>query len=315
MAESSHTSKTWFPVLVVFNLVMMCVVYFFNAAQPSVIPGIFKNTVGNQSRKYELLITPSGWTFSIWGFIYAWQAAWILYSLVNLCRKTPSGPAYCSPGVLTPVYFLFFILANCCNIAWLFLFDRDVIPGAFVALLMITVFLAAALVTSYRTLDMASPKLAEQGRTVDIWLVRGLVHNGLGIYATWCSIATLLNLAMVITYESDPKISNVDACTVSLVCLGVIQLVYGTTDMLKLDRYSRYTITPYIVVVVALIGSITKNWQDGARLSIMTAVLLGIGSAFLLLKIVMTVYRHQTRTPYTKHHQDTLDGYKGGQAA
>ena len=83
----------------------------------------------------------------------------------------------------------------------MFLFDRDVIEGAFVALLGIAVLLIVCLCISYRALDAASPRLVEQRRVVDIWLVRGFVHNGLGIYATWTSIATLLNLAMVIRYR------------------------------------------------------------------------------------------------------------------
>jgi hypothetical protein len=46
---------------------------------------------GDQSDKYYLEVTPAGWTFSIWGFIYAWQAAWVLYSIINIFRKTPEG--------------------------------------------------------------------------------------------------------------------------------------------------------------------------------------------------------------------------------
>nr|KAG5693439.1 hypothetical protein BaRGS_022326 [Batillaria attramentaria] len=270
--------------------------------------GLFKNTVSDQSDKYYLEITPAGWTFSIWGFIYVWQALWCLYSLILLCRRTDSGPAYLCPVVLSPALFVFYMLANACNIAWLFLFDRDVIEGAFVSLLLIAVFLIVTMAVSYRTLDAASPALVDQKRTVDIWLVRVLVHNGLGIYATWTSIASLLNMAMVIRYRSDPVISNTDACSVALGVLTAEILVFVATDLILLDRYSRYTITPYIVVVVALVGSMAKNWDAGARNSIFTAVLLGIGSAGLVLKLVMMIYRHVTRSKYTAHHAVTLDG-------
>ncbi|KAK7092917.1 uncharacterized protein [Littorina saxatilis] len=308
--------KGWFMALVIVSLLIQLLVYFFNAAQPDFIKGIFKNTVGNQSDKYALEITPSGWTFSIWGFIYAWQAVWVFYSLVNLCRRTHEGPVYLCPAILPPALFVTFILANICNITWLFVFDNDIIEAAFVSLGGIAVFLILGLVVSYRALDAASPKLVEQKRTVDIWLVRGFVHNGLGIYATWCCIATLLNLAMVIRYRSDPVISTEDACTVALAVLSAEIVVFAITDLFVLDRYTRYTLTPYIVVVVALIGSIDKNWEDGARNSIFTAVLLGMGAAALVLKIVMLLYRHCTRTPYTSHFAPTLDGYnKGGQLA
>jgi hypothetical protein len=60
----------------------------------------------------------------------------------------------------------------------------------------------------FRSLDKAAPELVAQGRSKDIWWTRALVHNGLGIYATWTSIATLLNLAMVISYSSGSNVSG-----------------------------------------------------------------------------------------------------------
>lgn len=82
----------------------------------------------------------------------------------------------------------------------LFLFDRDIIEAALAALFIIPLTLCGCLWISYRSLDAAAPNLASQGRRIDVWLVRAFVHNGLGIYATWTAIATLLNLAIVIRY-------------------------------------------------------------------------------------------------------------------
>ena len=115
--------------------------------------------------------------------------------------------------------------------------------------------------------------------------------------------------------RSDPVIGDETAGTVALSVLALEILVFISTDLLLLDRYSRYTLTPYIVVVVALTGSIAKNWEDGATNSILTAVLLGVGAAGLVLKVVMLIYRHATRKPYTMHMAPTLNNYKGGQLA
>ncbi|KAL8608055.1 hypothetical protein ACOMHN_023871 [Nucella lapillus] len=306
----------------VANLIVLLTVYFFNAAQPSIIPGIFKNTVGNQSDKYYLQITPAGWTFSIWGVIYTWQALWVIYSLVLLCRRSRSvkgsvtaSPAYLSPVLLPPAMFVLYMCGNACNIAWLFLFDRGVIEAAFVSLLGIEVFLIIALAVSYRALDAALAGLVEQRRTLDIWLVRAFVHNGLGIYATWTSIATLLNLAMVVRYRSDPVIGDQTAGTVALAVLSVEILIFFATDLLLLDRYTRYTFTPYFVVVIALIGSIAKNWDSDEVNSIFTAVLMGVGAGGLVVKVVMSVYRHFRRSPYPVTLSPTIGDYKGGQLA
>ncbi|KAK7468158.1 hypothetical protein BaRGS_00036622 [Batillaria attramentaria] len=318
MEQKQQGHKGWFIGLFVLNFFVLLCLYFTAIAQPEFIEGIYKHSMENQSAKYYIQITPSGWTFSIWGFIYVWQALWAIYSLVLLCRKTPDGPAYLCPVTLTPAMFVCFMLANACSIAWSFFFDRDHIEAAFVAILGIPIFLVLAIALSYRALDAASPTLVAQGRSRDIWLVRGLVHNALAMYGTWTAIASLLNLAIVIHYRSDPVISNEDACTVALAVLSVEILVFYATDLLLLDRYSRYTITPYIVVVVAFIGSIDKNWVDGARNSIFSAVLLAVGGVGLLVKLILTVYRHVTR-PRTQIQNDVIisqdrvrrPGYRG----
>lgn len=283
--------------------------YVFNglsAAGPS--SGLFKSTIGNQSRKYYNEITPAGWTFSIWGVIYAWQALWVLYSIVNLFRTSSLGPVYTSPPVLSPALFLFYILANCCTTAWLFLFDRDEIQAAFAALFFNAAFLICGLGASYKVLDKVSYELVSQNRRFDIWLVKGFVHNGLGIYATWTSIATLLNLALIITYSDGSDVQQSTASTIALGVLTVEILVFVLTDLIWLDRYSRYTFTPYLTVVVALIGSIDKNWESGATNSIFTAVLLALGCVALLAKTVVSIYRHITRPLYQGPVLPTLSG-------
>ncbi|KAL8564704.1 hypothetical protein ACOMHN_004197 [Nucella lapillus] len=303
--------KGWIVALTLFNVALLITVFVLNglsAAGPS--SGIFISTPGNQSDKFYLEITPAGWTFSIWGFIYAWQALWVVYSVVNLFRKTPQGPVYLSPPIIPPAMFAFYILANCGNIAWLFLFDRSHIEASFAALLVLSLSLIVALGASYKALEKCLSELASQCRTADIWLVRGFVQNGLGIYATWTSIATLLNLAMVITYSDGSEVSVSTASTIALGILSGEIVVFVTTDLLVLDRYSRYTFTPYIVVVVALIGSISKNWESGATNSVFTAVLLALGSVALLLKVVLSVYRHLTRPLHRHNMESTLFGGK-----
>ncbi|XP_076437414.1 uncharacterized protein LOC143276672 [Babylonia areolata] len=306
------THKCGFLALIIFNVILLIALFALNGISAAGLDnGIFKSTVGNQSDKYSVEITPAGWTFSIWGFIYAWQALWVLYSVVNIFRKTPQGPNYISPPVLPPALFVTYILANCCNIAWLFLFDRDEIEASFVALLFIAIFLVAGMVVSYKSLEKFYVELLGAGRQVDIWLVRGFVHNGLGIYAAWTSIASLINLAIVITYTDGSDVAMTTACTIALGVLTVEILVFVSTDLLLLDRYSRYTFTPYIVVVVGLIGSISKNWESGATNSIFTAALLGLGSLALLIKIVVSIYRHKTRPPYHRQVVEPTLGADG----
>lgn len=81
-------------VLTVINPIVYAVATIFNAlsGDVGVKLGIFKNSTGTISDKYQVNITPAGWMFSIWGVIYVWEAVWIVYTIVNLFRKTSSGP-------------------------------------------------------------------------------------------------------------------------------------------------------------------------------------------------------------------------------
>lgn len=273
------------------------------------------NKTGDLSRVYYTEITPAGWTFSIWGFIYTWQALWIVYSLVNICRKGPNGPAYSDPMFLPITLFIFGLVLEGLNIGWLISFDRQELELALAMLIAYSFMEYASLFVSYRALDKASSRLAEQGRVKEIWLTRGLVHNGLAMQATWVSVATLLNVAMVMSYRADPSISPDDAATTALSILAAEIILFVVVDLIFLDRYSRYTITPYIVLVIALIGSISKNWDSDNRNSIFSAVLLAFSSLFLVVKIVVTIYRHVTKSRFRTAYDNTLGGSVKGALA
>ena len=171
-------------------------------------------------------------------------------------------------------------------------FDREILPAAFAVLFLMVVTLIIPLVFSYRALDRSMNILVKQERKVDVWLTRLFVQNGLSMYATWCTIATLLNMAMVITYRSATDIDQRDASTASLSVLAAVILVFLATDWFVLDRYTRYTFTPYIVLIVGLTGSIAKNYDEGARNTIFTTVLLALAGVSALVKCILVVWRH-----------------------
>ena len=256
------------------------------------ITAIFESSTGAISRKYEVGITPAGWTFSIWGIIYTWEALWILYTLINLCRRVDNGRAYNSPILLPVAFFAVFMLNMGLNLTWIFVFDHEYIEVAFVTLFFISVTLYICMGISYKYLDDNKDVLTKTGRKKDIWLIRILVQNGLGIYATWTTIATLLNMAMVMIYRASPGVANEDACTVALALLGAELLTFVIADFFFLDRYSRYTVTPFVVVPFALGGSLSRNYTEGARNSIFTATLLAFALLFLVLKIMIMIWRH-----------------------
>ncbi|KAK3592746.1 hypothetical protein CHS0354_016502 [Potamilus streckersoni] len=288
-------NKTAIIPLIIGAIVSYILVIVFNALSARGDGVLFLSNQANLSDKYYLEITPAGWTFSIWGFIYTWQALWLLYSFILLFRKTPIGPAYLNPEVVPSSLLAVYILNMLLNIGWLFLFDREIIQAALADIFMMSVTLYICLFLSYRAFDKHVIQLLKEGRRYDIWFIRILLHNGLGIYATWITIATLLNLAHTLTYRSAHDISQDVASTVSLAVLSAEILVFYITDLVVLDRYTRYTVTPYLVLVVALSGSFSKNWVAGARNPIYIAVLLALAATMTIVKLVAMIYRHITQ--------------------
>ena len=258
----------------------------------NVFSGLFTQSTGNISDKFYIEITPAGWTFSIWGFIYAWQALWIIYACVNLFRKTDQGPAYNNPVLLPAPFLIIYSVLVLLTAGWLIAFDREELEVSFAILLLVSVSLITCVMLTYRSLDRGMDTLLKQGRRSDIWLMRGLVHNGLGIYGTWCCIATLLNFNFLLVYRSANDIGLETSSTITLSVLTVLVVVFMVSDLIFLDKYSRYTVTPYIVLVVAFAGSVAKNYVAGKTNSVFTAVLLALAIAMLIVKIVVLTVRH-----------------------
>ncbi len=179
------------------------------------------------SARANTLITPAGWTFGVaWSLIYLWQGLWLLYDIATIFIKTNNGYLYRQPSILTPI-FHFFIIANFAfNITWLFIFaeekfwvsiiiikyrtQRIIIKKiyfkkpSFAVLALIVLTLYISLVISHRNIYDADVLFKVNQRY--IWLYRIFVNNGLAFYATWVTIATMLNFAIALTYDSDGKI-------------------------------------------------------------------------------------------------------------
>ncbi|CAH1777977.1 unnamed protein product [Owenia fusiformis] len=251
----------------------------------------FDNATTNDAiLDYRLEINPSPWTFYVvWGCIYLWQFLWLGYSLATLCRSTDYGYLYVRPNVLPVGIFICFPLMNACSILWSFLYRSLYIPQACAVLALMAFLLYICVFFSVRALDKHGWKLVKQQKGADIWMIRIFFHNGLGMYATWCTIATLLNLATALVFWAD--LPNEAACTISLAILASELLVWFVVDITALDKYTRYLLTPYIVAVFALCGIIVQNWNPFTLNFIFNAVLLGVATVFLLVKFLIALVK------------------------
>ncbi|KAL7840780.1 hypothetical protein AOLI_G00261030 [Acnodon oligacanthus] len=283
--------------VIVLAIVVYIIAISFNALAGQGT-GPFLSKTANISDKYITRITPSGWTFSIWGVIYFWLTLMLIYIVTTVFRRNAYGPMYCSPSMLPYGFFVSWTVNMLSNIAWLLLWDRQMMIAALIMLALIAF-------TNYLTIFFSCYGLKEYGawlnkyHTKDLWCIRLLVQNGLALYATWTSIATLINFTVVLSYEAG--MSPSDAATLSLSLLLVEVAVWFILENFVIDKHVRYILTIYPVIIVALSGNMTKNFDASApsHNAIYIAVLLALTCSLLVLRVCLVVWRHLKRPFYS----------------
>ncbi|XP_069810989.1 uncharacterized protein [Dendropsophus ebraccatus] len=287
-------------LLILLSLAVYIVMVAFNAGAGSgLMRGVFLQRVGNISDKFRTEFTPSGWTFMIWNVIFAWQFLWYGYVLSGLCRRSELGWMYLKPDVFPISFYIVWIVNNICNIGWLFLWDREFLIPALVFLGVIALTNHIVLFISYRSLYLHGEWFDRQ-RRVDLWLIRIFAQNGIAVYATWTTIACLLNFAVALTYNGN--IPNTTSTTVCLSILTFEVIIWFLLENFLFDKYVRYTLTVYPVVIVALSGAIDKNFSAASpdENNIFAAVLLAVACALFVLRLALVIWRHFKRPLYTR---------------
>ncbi|XP_031706162.1 uncharacterized protein LOC116385101 [Anarrhichthys ocellatus] len=291
-------------IAIVLALIFFIITMVFSAlAAAGTYP--FLSSTANISNEFVTEITPAGWTFAIWSIIYIFLALVLVYVLSGIFRKNAYGYVYCSPAVLPHGFFVVWCLNLALNTAWLFLWDRKSMAAALAFLIMISL-------TNYTMIFFSCYGLHNYGawlskyHKVDLWLQRVLVQNGIAIYATWTTIATLVNLAIVLTY--DANMSPTDAATVSLSVLTVVLVVWFYLENFVLDQHVRYIVTFYPFVIWAVTGVFTKN-NDAAnpsRNNIFTTVLLAAACTMCAARAVLVTWRHIKKPFYKDLSTDSM---------
>ena len=253
--------------------------------------GLFTNTTGDVSDRYYTQITPAGWTFSIWGIIYAWQGLWIVYVLTTICRKVRNDYIYQLSALPVTVYAIY-IVNNLANIAWIIIWDREYMIAALIVIVITPFTLYCCLFISFRRLYKSLAYLTKNSAVKEIWFIRLLIQNGMAFYAAWVTVASLINLIVVLVYEA--KVDQELASTIALGVLAFELVLWFILDNYVLDKYVRYTLSPYITIVIALSGCLTKNYDLDTmyRNSIFILVLLALAGVLLVTKLITMIIRH-----------------------
>ena len=135
-------------------------------------------------------------------------------------------------------------------------------------------------------------------RAKDIWFMRMFLQNGIAFYATWISIASNLNFAVYISWRLG--VDNTNAGTGALILILSAIIVYFILENFVWRHYLIYTFSPWIVIVIALIGSITKNWVSSSpsRNNIISLAMIIIVIFLIIARIIIfilykTVLKHK----------------------
>ena len=237
----------------------------------------FKNTTGNISDEYSTQITPAGWTFSIWSVIYAWQMLWLIYAWTFVCRLS-------QPRTIPWITFAFHAFSSVCTITWLYVWGNDYPRASFAVIIVIGLALYAAEGFAAVYMYQNSPKFNK----IENVFVNVLITNGIGIYSTWVTFATLANFAIVLQYFAG---ADAAATGTAMLCILTVEVVaYFVLENTILDRYARYAFIVYPVFIWALAGVLSKQWGiDDRQNPIFTLVLEILVSILFVARIVLLI--------------------------
>lgn len=258
--------------------------------------GIFNNSMENLSRKYTTDITPAKYAFSIWGLIFLFQFAWICYAFSCMCRKNKDGMVLLNPVVLPVSFHVSWILSSAAITSWNFYFFEEQMLAAAVCLIVTTLFGFFALIINIVSTTRNERRIPRS----DLICIRVLIQNGLSLYYSWCTFATLINTSLALTY--DPNVpsnySQEVAGTFCLYFLGVVIIVWSILENTKLFRYFKYIYSWYFVLMWALSGIIVRNPDISKKNTIITITLLCLSFVAFIAKI--TVYCTSSPLTYKK---------------
>lgn len=131
-------------------------------------------TTGAVSNKFDVLFTPAGYVFAIWGVLYITWCVFAVYQLFPSRRTDPR---------LVRITYLF-ALSGGFNVLWLFLWHYEY----FALTVIVMLCLLALLITIYLRLNVGHVKVGVVEKIcVDI---------PFSLYLAWISVATIANITI-----------------------------------------------------------------------------------------------------------------------
>ena len=214
-------------------------------------------TVGGLARKVDLWIMPAGYVFAIWGVIYIALAIWLFrFCLAGPSRKRLGFLPFTLSGLL-------FVATCCLNIAWLALWHMERNFWALVIILILTV-LAWMLYALVRR-DATKAGTPTAAKALD-WIP-------LSIYASWLSVATVVNAGYMVV--AGHKVGNAVQGFATIIVVGALLAV-----AYLMNRHGKDWVFG-LVVIWACLGIGIRIFSFAAAMGVLVIALTAVG-AFLV---------------------------------
>ena len=216
------------------------------------IPLNNRNT-GQISDMFKVLFVPAGYVFAIWGVIYLFMLAYMVYQAL---------PAHRQDERLRKTGWLFSI-ANLLNGTWIVLWHFAV--WNYTASLIAMLGLLAMLVLIFLRLDI--------GRTVYTGAMKWCVAVTFSIYLGWITVATIANIEDVLSLHWDGSPLSPLAWTLLLLAAGVA--IGGMMSFTRRD-------VAYSLVLIWAFAGISVRWINEPVLNV-----AGFAAAALVLALLV----------------------------
>ena len=242
------------------NIVAYVVTLIVNglAGSTTIIGGV---TSADVSDMYPTLVTPAGFTFAIWGIIYALLALFVIYQALPKNKDKP---------FLGQVSW-FFGLSSIFNILWLVLWHYDFVTYSVILML----GLLTSLILVYRRLDI--------GRAAVTIKEMAFVHLPFSVYLGWISIATIANISVALTAIGWDGF-GIEASTWAILIIVVALVLSLAMIVLRKD------IAFCCVVIWALFGILSKQ-ADYENIVLVSEIVIAVLAVAIGVTLVLSKFK------------------------
>lgn len=253
-----------FPIIPTLNTLTLLGAISFNYL---VNAGMLGATVGQVSAQYQTLLTPAGYAFSIWGFIYLALLLFVGYQWYVWAKERKGAE-------LTGIWLM---LTNVANGFWVYVWIQEYI-GLSVFIMFVLLFSLIMLVSRLNMEKWDAPLR-----------IIAFVWWPIVIYLGWMIVVTVTNVAawlVSIGYSGAPLSPEVWA----VIMIGIATAIYL---LLLAGRNLREAA---VVGVWGLVAIAVKQWE--VHPAVVWAAL--IASGILLLAIGYHGYKNRSTSPVMK---------------